>query len=125
MEFQLAGERHFGVEIGFLALDAPVFQLVERDGLPRHRATHERARHDHLEISVQVAEASLARARSFETAHCGPLTPFRHTCPAASSDPLAAGSAPPGPPLAASDPDTDRGWPALLSRPPSGRCVPP
>src|SRR5690606_23832706 len=113
MEFQLAGERHFGVEIGFLALDAPVFQLVERDGLPRHRATHERARHDHLEISVQVAEASLARARSFETVHGGPLTPLRHKCPAASSEPLAAGSAPAEQPLDVGELEFDIGWPAM------------
>jgi hypothetical protein len=49
--------------------DAPVFEFVQRDAFAGHRATHERAGADDLEIAVEIANAGFLAAGAFETVH--------------------------------------------------------
>src|SRR3954447_23643475 len=52
-----------GARIGLLPLDAPVFELLERDGDAGDGAAHEGARPHHPEIPVEIADFGLARRR--------------------------------------------------------------
>ena len=56
-------EDRLGAHVGFLAFDAPVFQLFERNGRSGHGAAHERARPDHPEIAVQELHLRFACGR--------------------------------------------------------------
>src|SRR5712691_5191423 len=47
--------------IGFLQVDAPVFQLLERDRDAGDGAAHERPRPDHAEVAVEELDVRLAR----------------------------------------------------------------
>ena len=90
--FDLALQRHRGVEIGFLPRDAPVFEFVERDRFAGHRTAHEGAGAGHLEIAVEIADAGLPGAGAFETVHHGRFATnssavkFRHRSSGASQD---------------------------------------
>jgi hypothetical protein len=46
--------------VGFLALDVPIFQLFERDRLPRHRTAHIGAGAAHLEVAVEIFDLRLS-----------------------------------------------------------------
>src|SRR5579871_5902884 len=59
-------EHGFRRGVGFLAVDAPVFQLFERDTNARDGATHISARRDHAEIAVEILHLGLAVARGTE-----------------------------------------------------------
>ncbi len=52
--------------IGLLQVDAPVFQLVERDPNVGHRAAHIGSRRGHAEIAVQILHLRFAMARGAE-----------------------------------------------------------
>src|SRR5216684_631937 len=52
--------------VGFLQVDAPVFQLVERYPCIGHRAAHVGSRRDHPEIAIQILYLRLAMARGTE-----------------------------------------------------------
>src|SRR5579871_2881818 len=81
-------EHGFRRGVGFLAVDAPVFQLFERDPNARDSATHIGARRDHAEIAVKILHLGLADARGTEPVQhvslhpvhrwpsAGPRTPF-------------------------------------------------
>ena len=56
-------QHRFGRGIGFLQVDAPVAQLLERNGDAGHRATHEGARPHHAEIAVEIFDLGLAGHR--------------------------------------------------------------
>src|ERR1700716_2990484 len=57
-------QHRLGPRIGLLALDAPVFQLLERDRHPGDGAAHEGAGPQHAEITVEVADFRLPRHRT-------------------------------------------------------------
>src|SRR5579862_2447384 len=52
-----------GRGIGFLQVDAPVAQLLERNGDAGHRAAHEGAGAYHAEIAVEIFDIGLAGHR--------------------------------------------------------------
>src|ERR1700726_3441281 len=58
-----ASEHGFGAHVGFLALDAPVFELLERDRSSGHGAAHEGARAHHAKIPVKKPHLRFARRR--------------------------------------------------------------
>ena len=64
-------ERRRGVDIGLLQLDAPIAQLVERDGAPGDGAAHEVAGRQHLHLAVEIFEPGLALEAeiAFESVH--------------------------------------------------------
>src|SRR5260370_15734167 len=49
--------------IGFLQVDAPVFQLIERNPRIGHRAAHIGPRRDHAEIAIQILHLRFAMTR--------------------------------------------------------------
>ena len=55
-----------GTRIGLLQIDAPVFQLVERDPHVGDRAAHIGSGRDHAEIAVQILHLRFAMARGTE-----------------------------------------------------------
>src|SRR5579872_7564585 len=61
-------QHRLGGGIGLLPIDAPVFQLFERDRCPGHRTTHIRARSDHAKIAIEILDLGLAghRRRTFK-----------------------------------------------------------
>src|SRR5579862_9931637 len=59
----LALRHGLGRGIGFLQVDAPVAQLLERNGDAGHRATHESAGAYHAEIAVEIFDIGLAGHR--------------------------------------------------------------
>src|SRR5581483_5821519 len=71
MSLAVALERGGGVDIGLLQLDAPIAELVERDGAPGHRAAHELAGREHLDLAVEIFELGLAFEAevAFEAVH--------------------------------------------------------
>src|SRR5690606_7887548 len=75
--FELPLQAYYRIGIGFLALDAPVFELVERDRLAGDGAAHEGAGALHLEIPVEIADARFPGARAFKAVHGSGLP---HTC---------------------------------------------
>ena len=68
-----ASEHRLGGGVGFLQLDAPIFQLVERNRLAGDRAAHEGARADDAIIAVEIAKLGLAGSKwdALETIHDG------------------------------------------------------
>jgi hypothetical protein len=66
-------ENGFRRRIGLLALDAPVFELVEGDWLPGNRASHIGARLDEPEIGIEILDDRFATA-PLDLVH-GCLTP--------------------------------------------------
>src|ERR1700761_7108695 len=52
--------------VGFLQIDAPVFQFVERNPCVRDGATHIGSRRDHAEIAVEILHLRFAMARGTE-----------------------------------------------------------
>ena len=55
-------QNSLGRRISFLQIDAPVSQLLERNGRAGHGAMHERAGPHHAEIAVQIFDFGLSRA---------------------------------------------------------------
>src|ERR1700760_1511993 len=50
------------LRIGFLQIDAPILQLIERYPDVAHRASHIGSRRDHAEVAVQILQLRLAMA---------------------------------------------------------------
>ena len=49
-------EHRLGIDIGFLQIDAPVLELLERNRCAGHCAAHERAGTDHAKVPVKIFE---------------------------------------------------------------------
>ena len=62
-------QRRGRIGIGFLARDAPVFQLVDQHRAPGDRAGDEGPRRQDLEIGIEIADLGLTAAAAFETVH--------------------------------------------------------
>ena len=60
MGFAEALERGGGVDIGLLQLDAPIAELIERDGAAGDGAAHEVAGRHHLHLAVEIFELGFA-----------------------------------------------------------------
>ena len=56
-------QHDLGRDIGFLQVDAPILQLLERDRRAGDRAAHEGARPQHAEVNVEVFDLGLAGHR--------------------------------------------------------------
>src|SRR4029078_1230963 len=71
MRLAEALERGGGVDISLLQLDAPIAQLLERDGAPGDRAAHEIAGRHQLHTAVEIFELgfSLEGDVAFESIH--------------------------------------------------------
>ena len=71
MGFAVAPQRGRRVGIGLLQLDAPIAQLVERNGAAGDGAAHEVARAQHLHFAVEILELGLALEAdiAFEAVH--------------------------------------------------------
>src|SRR4029077_17657931 len=72
----VALQRGSGVGIGLLQLDAPIAQLIERDGAAGHGTAHEVAGRQHLNFAVEIFELGFALEANvaFETVHQGRVT---------------------------------------------------
>src|SRR6516165_2856246 len=57
--------------IGLLQVDAPIFQLIERDPRIGHRAAHIGSRRDDAEIAVEILDLCFAVARGAELVQQG------------------------------------------------------
>ena len=70
-------QRSCGVDIGLLQLDAPIAQLLERNGASGDGAAHEVARRHHLHLAVEIFELGFALEANvaFETVHQGCASP--------------------------------------------------
>ena len=66
-----ASEYCLGTGVGFLQLDAPILQLVERNRLAGDGTTHEGTRTDDAIIAVEKAKLGFAGSKrdAFETIH--------------------------------------------------------
>ena len=64
-------QRGGGIRVSFLQLDAPIAELVERDGAPGHRAAHEVAGRQHLHLAVEIFQLGFALEAdvAFEAVH--------------------------------------------------------
>src|ERR1700730_8196161 len=71
----MAAQHDFGVGIGFLQLDVPVLELLERDRKAGDSATHEAPRLDDAEIAIEEFHFRLARHGT------GPIIAVQHVCP--------------------------------------------
>jgi hypothetical protein len=60
-DLQEALQRHFGAQIGFLQLHAPIAQILDRDLLPRDGTANEIAIRENLKFPVQISQLGLAR----------------------------------------------------------------
>ncbi len=64
LRFPIAGrmplQHRLGRRIGFLQLDAPIPQLLERDRHPCHRAAHKGARPHDAKIAIEIFDVGLA-----------------------------------------------------------------
>src|SRR5215471_18195145 len=71
MRLAVALERAPRVGIGLLQLDAPITELVERNGPAGDGAAHEVARAQHLHLAIEIFELGLALEAdiAFETVH--------------------------------------------------------
>src|SRR4029077_12955944 len=77
MGFAMARQRRGSVDIGLLQLDAPIAQILERNGPAGDRAAHEVARRQHLHLAVEIPELgfSLEANVAFEAVHQGCASP--------------------------------------------------
>src|SRR5581483_9559510 len=64
-------EGNLGGGVGFLQLHAPIAQIGQHDRLARHRAAHEVAGCEHLELAVEKAQPcfALEAEQPFESVH--------------------------------------------------------
>src|SRR6185437_3059812 len=71
MRLAEALERGGGVDISLLQLDAPIAELLERDGAPGDRAAHEIAGRHHLHLAVEIFQLGFALEGdvAFESIH--------------------------------------------------------
>ena len=71
-------ERGRGVDIGLLQLDAPIAELIERDGAAGDGAAHEVAGRQHLHLAVEIFELGFALEAeiAFEAVHQGECSPL-------------------------------------------------
>src|SRR4029078_1800523 len=71
MRLAEALERGGGVDISLLQLDAPIAELLERDGAARDRAAHEIAGRHHLHLAVEIFQLCFALEGdvAFESTH--------------------------------------------------------
>src|SRR6476620_3688842 len=69
----IALERGSGIDIGLLQLDAPIAQILERNGAPSDGAAHEITRRHDLHLSVEISELGFALEANvaFESVHHG------------------------------------------------------
>src|ERR1700682_75722 len=68
----MAAQHDFGVGIGFLQIDVPVLELLERDRNAGDSATHEAPRLDDAEIAIEEFHFRLARHGT------GPIIAVQH-----------------------------------------------
>src|SRR3546814_5021142 len=68
-------QRRARIGIGFLAVDAPVAQAVERDARARYGTQHVGARKNDIESAIAVAQAGLGLARQRRGLHARTTLP--------------------------------------------------
>jgi hypothetical protein len=70
-------ENGLGIDIWLLQIDAPVFQLLERNRQPGDRATHEGTGPHDAKVAVEIFDLGLARhrGRAIEPVQHVPIPP--------------------------------------------------